>query len=282
MKGANSENFQGANNIDDGVLMVMSNMTTLALSKSDTVLSIGPSYRYVDYCLTTVRRDMGTASILSLTWIRWVDVYSFLEPKGLVVSGGRLAPIGVPGLLLGGGISFYGNQYGFACDNVVNYEIVLADGSVQNANAKSNSDLFWALKGGSSNFGIITRFDVQTFKSPKIWAGLHVVAEPYIPQFIAAIANYSASGINDPLSGLVPAVVAGSPGSPNVGVAIIFYDSATIAYPDCFKPFTDIPAIENTLTFKTLTQFTEETGVLVTPAIKYAPTPSTKFQKQPY
>ena len=197
--------------------------------------------------------------------IRWVDVYSFLEPKGLVVSGGRLAPIGVPGLLLGAGISFYGNQYGFSCDNVINYEIVLADGSVENANAKDNSDLFWALKGGSSNFGIVTRFDVQTFKSPKIWAGVYSVAEQYIPQFIAAIANYSASGINDPLSGLVPAVVSGSP---NVAAAIIFYDSATISYPDCFKAFTDIPSIGNSLAFKTLTKFTEETGALVVPAVK--------------
>lgn len=188
-----------------------------------------------------------------------------MEPKGLVVSGGRLAPIGVPGLLLGGGISFYGNQYGFSCDNVINYEIVLADGSVQNANAKSNSDLYWALKGGSSNFGIVTRFDVETFKSPKIWGGVYVVAEQYIPQFVAAIANYSASGINDPLSGLVPAVVSGSP---NVGVAIIFYDSATQSYPDCFKPFTDIPSIQNGLAFKTLAQFTEETGALIAPAVK--------------
>ncbi len=185
-----------------------------------------------------------------------------------MVSGGRLSPIGVPGLLLGGGISFYGNQYGFSCDNVINYEIVLADGSVTNANAKSNSDLFWALKGGSSNFGIVTRFDVQTFKSPKIWAGVYSVAEPYIPQFIAAIANYSASGINDPLSGLVPAVVSGSP---NVAAAIIFYDSATKSYPDCFKPFTDIPSIQNTLKFTTLTQFTTETGALVVPGIKYVP-----------
>lgn len=221
--------------------------------------------------------DLETRLTMSLTRIRWVDVYSFIESKGLVVSGGRLAPIGVPGLLLGGGISFYGNQYGFSCDNVINYEIVLADGSVQNANAKSNSDLYWALKGGSSNFGIVTRFDVQTFKSPKIWAGIYVVVEQYIPQFIAAIANYSASGINDPLSGLVPAVVSGSP---NLGVAIIFYDSATQSYPDCFKPFTDIPSIKNSLAFKTLTQFTEETGALVAPAVKYVPALATKVQRR--
>lgn len=114
-----------------------------------------------------------------------MDVYKFLEPKGLIVSGGRLAPIGVPGLLLGGGISFYGNQYGFSCDSVINYEIVLADGSVANANSKENSDLFLALKGGSSNFGIVTRFDVQTYSSPKIWAGFYTVSAEHVTEFIA-------------------------------------------------------------------------------------------------
>lgn len=72
---------------------------------------------------------------------RWGDVYGLLEPNDLAVQGGRLSPIGVPGLLLVGGISFYGNARGFACDDIVNYEIVLADGSVQDSNKQSNSDL---------------------------------------------------------------------------------------------------------------------------------------------
>ena len=183
-----------------------------------------------------------------------------------------MAPIGVPGLLLGGGISFYGNHYGFSCDNVINYQVVLADGSVVNASNTTNADLFWALKGGSNNFGIVTRFDVRTFKSPKIWAGVYSVAEQHIPQFVAAIANYSASGIKDQLSGLVPAVVSGSP---NVAAAILFYDSATQSYPDCFKAFTDIPSIASSLDFKSLTQFTEETAALVVPGIKYVPSTRT-------
>ena len=61
--------------------------------------------------------------------------------------------VGVGGLLLGGGVSFLSAQFGFACDNVLNYEVVLADGSIVNANATSNTDLFWALKGGGNQFG---------------------------------------------------------------------------------------------------------------------------------
>jgi hypothetical protein len=67
---------------------------------------------------------------------------------------------------------------------VVNYEVVLADGSVVEVNKTSYPDLFWALKGGSSNFGLVTRFDVETIKSPLVWAGSYTVSEEYIDDFL--------------------------------------------------------------------------------------------------
>jgi FAD/FMN-containing dehydrogenase len=103
----------------------------------------------------------------------------------LTAAGGRLGPVGVPGLLLAGGVNFYGNQVGFACTTVVNYEVVLADGTIVQANTKNNSDLFWALKGGSSNFGLVTRFDMETIPSRKVWAGTWTVAAKYIDRFLA-------------------------------------------------------------------------------------------------
>jgi len=64
-----------------------------------------------------------------------------------------LGDVGVGGLTLGGGLSFLSAEYGLVCDNVVNYEVVLADASIVNANASSNSNLYWALKGGGNQFG---------------------------------------------------------------------------------------------------------------------------------
>jgi len=119
-----------------------------------------------------------------LTRRSWSDVYRYLEPYGLAVPGGRIGPVGVPGLLLAGGVNFYGNEVGWAADSVVNYEIVLADGSLTNVNKTHLPDLFWALKGGSSNFGIVTRFDVETIKSPKIWGGTYTVSSQYLGQFL--------------------------------------------------------------------------------------------------
>jgi FAD/FMN-containing dehydrogenase len=70
-----------------------------------------------------------------------------------------------------GGLSFFSSREGFICDNVVNFEVVLASGAIVNANEKENSDLFKVLKGGGNNFGIVTRFDMRTFQQGPFWGG---------------------------------------------------------------------------------------------------------------
>ncbi|KAG2413183.1 hypothetical protein HFD88_002372 [Aspergillus terreus] len=238
VRGGGHMGIRGSNNIDNGVLIVMSNLTTMKLSPDHSVLSLGPAYR-------------------------WEDVYSYLQKYDLSVAGGRLGPVGVPGLLLAGGVNFYGNQVGWGCDTVINYEVVLADGSIVQANKASYPDLFWALKGGSSNFGIVTRFDIETVKSPRVWAGSHTVAAKYVDRFLEAAAKY-ASDIYDPKTHIVPALV---PGDELLASVILFYDSPNTSYPEIFKPFTDIPAISSTLGFKTVSEFAAETGAMVVPNI---------------
>ncbi|KAL4997409.1 hypothetical protein BDV10DRAFT_169589 [Aspergillus recurvatus] len=99
----------------------------------------------------------------------WAESYQQLEKHGRMVAGGREGKVGVGGLLTGGGKTFYACRVGFACDQVVSYELVLADGSIINANSTTNPDLFRALKGGGNNFGIVTRFDMTTFPAVDVW-----------------------------------------------------------------------------------------------------------------
>ncbi|KAI1877521.1 hypothetical protein JX265_003529 [Neoarthrinium moseri] len=101
----------------------------------------------------------------------WEDVYAKLDPLGLSVNGGRAAEVGVGGLTLGGGLSYFSPRYGWTCDTVVNFEIVLADASIVHANAESNPGLFYALKGGNNNFGVVTRIDLTTFEQGLLWSG---------------------------------------------------------------------------------------------------------------
>lgn len=99
--------------------------------------------------------------------------YKYIEPYGIAVAGGRTGGVGVAGLLTGGGISWYVPRVGFCCDQIVNVEVVLADGSVINANEHENEDLWRALKGASAgNFGIVTRFDIKTLPWDGLWAGM--------------------------------------------------------------------------------------------------------------
>ncbi|KAL4730994.1 hypothetical protein ACLX1H_003036 [Fusarium chlamydosporum] len=238
VRGGGHMAIAGANNIDNGPLFVMSNLTTLELVHDKGSVWVGPG-------------------------LDWGRVYRYLGQHKLAAAGGRLSPVGVPGLLLAGGVNFHGNQRGWAADNVLEYELVLSNGTVISVTSESYPDLFWALKGGSNNFGIVTKFRLATFPSEQVYAGVYSVAD--IQGFLKAVANFSAFN-TDPLAHIVPQVIAVDEET-TIGGAILFYDSDSNPEPECFRPFFDLTAISNTFEKKTLAQFSDETGKLVTPDI---------------
>src|SRR5690242_17275151 len=80
---------------------------------------------------------------------------------GLGTNTGTASDTGIAGLTLGGGIGWLMGKYGLTCDSVRSFEVVTADGRLLNANANENTDLYWGLRGGGGNFGIVTAFDYQ-------------------------------------------------------------------------------------------------------------------------
>ncbi|KAJ7577955.1 hypothetical protein C8J56DRAFT_1031251 [Mycena floridula] len=123
--------------------------------------------------LDSISISPDKSSALVQPGLRLAPLYDALEAAGLTMVAGRSQTVAVGGFLLGGGISNLSPQHGFGNDNIINYEVVLSDGSIVQANATStsHSDLFWALKAGGTNFGIITRYDVKTYPLNPMWGG---------------------------------------------------------------------------------------------------------------
>jgi len=91
----------------------------------------------------------------------WGEVDHATHPYGLAVPAGIISSTGVGGLTLGGGVGHLSRKYGLTIDNLLEADMVLADGSFVTVNAEQNTDLFWAIRGGGGNFGVVTSFKFQ-------------------------------------------------------------------------------------------------------------------------
>lgn len=122
--------------------------------------------------MRNVRVDVRAATASVSGGATWGDFNHATYPFGLATTGGIISTTGVAGLTLGGGIGYLARGYGLSCDNLIGADVVTADGVLRHADANDNADLFWALRGGGGNFGVVTSFEFRLHPVKDVYAGV--------------------------------------------------------------------------------------------------------------
>ena len=119
-----------------------------------------------------VRVDPAGRTARTEAGATWADFNHATHAFGLATTGGIVGSTGVSGLTLGGGIGYLNRKYGLSCDNLLSADVVTADGKFLTASASDNDDLFWALRGGGGNFGVVTSLEFQLHPVDMVHAGI--------------------------------------------------------------------------------------------------------------
>ncbi|KAH7036707.1 hypothetical protein B0J12DRAFT_713268 [Macrophomina phaseolina] len=223
IKGGGHSAIPQAANIDDGVLMPMERINGTDVNAEDNYVRVGAGAK------------LGS-------------VYRALDPHKRVAVIGRYEKVGL-GLAVGAGISYLSNREGLAVDNVLNYEVVLADGSIVNANASSHPDLFWALKGGNNNFGVVTRFTLRTVETEgSVYGGVVYYPESSLDQVADVIYDYHVrQAVDDVNTHTLPQYGYNGTTNETISFTPVVYNRAVDALPDIMKGWVETNYTRSTL-----------------------------------
>lgn len=119
-----------------------------------------------------VRVDPANSTARTEAGATWADFNHATHAFGLATTGGIVGSTGVAGLTLGGGIGYLSRKYGLSCDNLLSADVVTAEGKFLTASESENDDLFWALRGGGGNFGVVTSLEFRLHAVDMVHAGI--------------------------------------------------------------------------------------------------------------
>ncbi|KAL8705180.1 MAG: hypothetical protein Q9201_001680 [Fulgogasparrea decipioides] len=210
--------------------------------------------------LNEVVTSNDRSSVVIGTGARWSDVSKVLDREGLAVAGSRNSAVGVGGLTLGGGLSFFSPRVGFVCNNILSYEVVLANGTLALASETVNAGLWRALKGGSNNFGIVTKFVARSFPSTNIWSGFLYMTSSKASQVIDAFYQFTEArpGVYDEYAAgpLVCFSYVQKAGVRVLATHLVY--TKPEKWPTCYSGFKSIGRLWSTVKIRSLTSATDE------------------------
>ena len=176
---------------------------------------------------------------------RWSDVDATTHALGLATTGGLISTTGVGGLTLGGGLGWLMRSYGLASDNVVGMELVTADSEIRHASATENPDLFWALRGGGGNFGVVTAFEFRLHPVRTMYAGMLIYPFSRAREVLRRYRDV-ASTAPDELT-LFAALMTSPDGVPITAI-LVGYNGAAAAGEAAVRPLRDLEPVADHVT----------------------------------
>ncbi|HWJ81213.1 MAG TPA: FAD-binding oxidoreductase [Nocardioides sp.] len=203
---AGGHSVAGFSTIDDGLL-----------------LDLGPMRRIdVDPAGRTVRVEPG---------VTWGELDRATQQHGLATTGGRMTTTGVAGFVLGSGSGWLERLHGLACDNLVSARVVTAAGETVTASEQQNPDLFWGLRGGGGNFGVVTELELRLHPvGPTIYGGMLMYPRDRAPEVCRNLRAVMADAPRGVAAGAIlmtappaPFVPPGLQGRPAVGVLAAYF-----------------------------------------------------------
>ena len=165
---------------DDGLVIDLSKMKTMRIDPRRRMARCDPG-------LTLAEFDRET------------------EAFGLATTMGTISMTGITGLTLGGGMGWLQGKHGLACDNLISVDVVTAEGKLLVASEEENADLFWALRGGSGNFGVVTSMEFRLYEQGPVFAGLVAHAMPDCAGALGFLRDFAATAPDE--LGLMGAVL---------------------------------------------------------------------------
>jgi FAD/FMN-containing dehydrogenase len=203
---AGGHSVAGYSTIDDGLLLDLRPMNKIEVDLEARTVRVGPG-------------------------VTWGELDAATQAHGLATTGGRMTTTGVAGFVLGSGSGWLERLHGLACDNLVSARVVTADGRVVTASETENTELFWGLRGGGGNFGVVTQFELRVHPvGPTIYGGILLYPREQAPELVRHFRDFAAGAPRDFAGGCVfltappaPFVPEDFQGKPAVNVFVAWF-----------------------------------------------------------
>lgn len=208
----NTIKFARANDLAVSVRGGGHNVAGKALRDGALVIDLSP--------MKGVRVDPNAKTVRAQAGYAWREFDHETSAFGLATTGGTVSTTG-SGLVLGGGIGWLMRKHGLACDNLLSVDVVTADGEFLTANDRENADLFWAVRGGGGNFGVVTSFDFRLHDLKTITAGMAFYPPGMIKDMFRFYRDYTSTAPDSVTA--MAGIARGPEGSPLAGQLAGFF-----------------------------------------------------------